>query len=706
MSDHAEGTAARARANLHRLFNPVSVAVIGASDDPFRIGGRPISYMLSQGYQGTILPVNPSRTVVQGLPAYPSVADLPQVPDVAIVAVQAQLAVEVVQSLAERGAGAAIVFSAGFAEADAEGAAAQQRMLAAARQYGLRLLGPNSLGLLNPRSGFYGSFLSSVELGFPVAGRVAIASQSGAYGAHIMCIARALDIGLSSLVMTGNEADVSLGDVIQTMVDDPDTDVIAVYSEGIRDGEKFLAALAAARAARKPVVMMKVGASKVGGAAAQSHTASIAGDDAVTDAVMREFGVVRAVSTEHMLDVARLATRRIYPVANTLGMITVSGGAGVIVSDAADAVGLDMPAMPEAAQARLKALLPFAAPRNPVDCTAQFLNDMTLAARFTEAVIEDGGYRSILGFFTYTGGAPSIASRLRTQLKLVRDKYPDRLFVLNVLADRTRVREYEADGFSVFEDPVRAVKAIEAMGRFGASFAEGPGLPPPRLPDFVLPAASPNEAGAKRLLNDIGIPGAPERECADEAAALAAAEQIGYPVVMKILSPDITHKSEMGGVLLDVADGDAVRAGYRLLMQRARDAAPQARIEGVLVARQLKGGVECILGVHRDPVFGPIVMFGLGGIFVEVLQDVVFHRAPFGVDVAETMIRSIRGAPLLLGARGRPPVDIAALAALLAKLSVFAATAGPRLLSVDLNPVLAMPQGQGAYAVDAVIELG
>ena len=690
---------------LVRLLRPRSVAVIGASDDPLRIGGRPIDYMRSQGYQGRLMPVNPNRATIQGLEAYASVADLPETPDVAIVAVAAKLASAVVAELAARGTAAAIVFSAGFAEAGEEGAEIQQGMVASAREYGMRLLGPNSLGVVNPGAGFYGSFTSVVEMGFPLAGRVGIASQSGAYGSHILGIARDAGIGVSACVMSGNESDISLGDIVHAMVDDDNTDVIAVYSEGIRDGERLLRALEAARKARKPVVMMKVGTSAVGSAAAQSHTASLAGNDAVTDAVLAEFGVVRARSTEHMLDVARLATRRIYPANNSLGVITVSGGAGVIISDAAEVVGLPMPEMPPATQQRLKALLPFAAPRNPVDCTAQFLNDMTIAGRFTEAVVAEGGYQSVLGFFTYTGGADSIAPRLREQLKGVRDKHPDRLYVLSVLASPERVREYEADGFSVFEDPTRAVVAIEAMGRFGQAFERAPSLPPPSVPAVELPDSTPSEAEAKRVLARAGIAVAPERACATASEAAAAAEALGYPVVLKILSPDIQHKSEIGGVLLNVTDAEGVRAGFDLLLARGKEAAPGARLEGVLVAKQLSGGVECILGVQRDPVFGPVAMFGLGGIFVEVMKDVVLHRCPFGEDVAEQMIRSIKGAPLLLGVRGKPPVDIKALARMLARLSVFAHLAGPRLRSVDLNPVFAMPQGQGAFAVDAVIEV-
>jgi succinyl-CoA synthetase beta subunit len=243
------------------------------------------------------------------------------------------------------------------------------------------------------------------------------------------------------------------------------------------------------------------------------------------------------------------------------------------------------------------------------------------------------------------------------------------------------------------------------MGRFGAAFAAP--LPAPALvvAPVTLPTTTPTEAEAKRLLAAAGIASAPEAACATAEEAVAASQRFGFPVVLKILSPDILHKSEIGGVLLDVGDADAVRSGFELLLQRARAAAPAARIEGVLVAKQLKGGVECILGINRDPVFGPMAMFGLGGIFVEVLKDVVFRRCPFGSDVAETMIRSIKGAPLLLGARGRPKADVKALAEMLSRLSAFAVAAGDRLQSIDLNPVFAMPEGQGAFAADAVIEV-
>jgi acyl-CoA synthetase (NDP forming) len=690
-------------ATLDSLLKPRSVAVIGASGDKTRIGGRPIDYMLQQRFQGRILPVNPNRAEVQGIPAFASVADLPETPDTAIVAVPAGLAIQAIDDLGARGTKSAIVFTAGFAEMDEAGAAAQARMMATARRHNMRLIGPNCLGLFNAHIGFYAIFSSSLENGFPVPGNVGIASQSGAYGTHLFAIARNRGIGTPMLVTTGNEGDVTIGDAIGWMAEDPGTSVIAAYAEGIRESDSLLAALEAARRNRKPVIMMKVGTSAIGATAAQSHTASIAGNDAVTDAVLREFGVVRARTTEEMLDIAAMATKRIYPARNTMGVITISGGAGVLISDAAEAVGLELPAMPDPAQARLKAMLPFAAPRNPVDCTAQAFNDISLVGRFMDSMVEDGGYTSVLAFFTQVGGSPTIAPRLREQLQAVRTKHPDRLYVLSVIAPPAMVKGYEDDGYVVFEDPTRAVVAIHAMGRFGEAFAREPGAPPPAIPTIVLPSATPTEAEAKRILARAGIASAPEAVCTSPTEAAAAAARFGFPVVMKILSPDILHKSEIGGVLLNVASEAEVRTGYATLLDRARAAAPAARIEGVLVARQLTGGVECILGIQQDPVFGPVAVFGIGGIFVEILHDVALRRCPFGVDEADRMIRSIKAAPILLGARGRPPVDIDALATMLSRLSVFAHQAGPRLLAIDLNPVLAMPDG--AYAVDAVIEL-
>ncbi len=691
-------------AALDAMVRPRSVAVIGASDDATRIGGRPIAYMMNQGFAGTILPVNPNRPTVQGLPAFASVSALTQVPDVAIVAVPGEAAVQAVADLGAKGCRAAIVFTAGFAEVDEAGAAMQDRLVAAARQHRMRVLGPNCLGLFNAAVGFYPMFSTSFEQGWPIRGNIGIASQSGAYGTHLFATSRARGLGTTVCVTTGNESDVSLGEVIGWIAQAPEVEVICAYAEGIRESRQFIAALDLARRHRKPVVMMKVGRSELGGHAAKSHTASIAGDDAVTDAVMREFGVVRASTTEQMLDIAYAASRRIYPVKNTLGVITVSGGAGVLISDAAEAAGVPMPEMPAEAQAKLKGLISFSAPRNPVDCTAQAVNQTEMFEHFLEVTADAGGYQSMLVFLTQTGGSTTMAPKLRPYLKQAREKFPDRLWVLSVIASAEKVRAYEEDGYIVFEDPTRAVNAIEAMGRFGAAFA----APPPDdivVPDVTLPATTPTEAEGKRILAAAGIPAVPEKACASVEDAVAAAESFGFPVVAKILSPDILHKSEIGGVILDLGSAEAVREAHATLLSRAAERAPGARIEGVLIAKQIKGAVEMALGVAKDPVFGPVAMVGLGGVFIEILKDVSFRRCPFGDAEAEAMIRSLKGFPLLDGARGRPKADVAALASALSALSRFAAGAGERLAGVDVNPLLVLPAGQGAFAADAVIEI-
>lgn len=688
--------------SLDTMIRPRSLAVIGASDERTRIGGRPIAYMLDQGFGGALWPVNPKRDTVQGLPCFADVASLPGTPDAGLIAVPGAAALDAVEALGARGTKAAIMFTAGFAETGPEGAAMQDRIVAAARRHGMRLLGPNCLGLFNAAIGFYPIFSSSFEQGWPLPGRIGIASQSGAYGTHLYSLARDRGIGTPLCVTTGNEAEVTLADVIGWMAQAEEVDVICAYAEGIRDGARFMAALEAARRARKPVVMMKVGRSALGQQAAQSHTASIAGDDAVTDAVLAEFGVHRARTTEELLDVAYAATRRVFPVRNTLGVVTVSGGAGVLISDVAESLGYDMPAMPEDAQARLRGFVPFCAPRNPVDCTAQAFNQIELVGEFARAMAADGGYAACLGFFTQVGGSPTVGPKVRAQMAAVAKDFPDRLWAVSIIAPEQARRDWEAAGFLVFEDPTRAVVALHAQGRFGAAFARD-AAPAPALPAISLPDANPSEAEAKRLLAGAGVPAVPEEACATADAAAAAAARIGFPVVMKILSPDILHKSEIGGVILGVADEAAVRAAFATLMQRAAAHAPGARVEGAIVAKQVTGAVEMAMGVVRDPVFGPVAMVGLGGVFIEVLKDVAFRRCPFTEAEAEAMIRTLRGFPLLDGARGRPKADVAALAASLAALSRFAAGAGPRLLAVDVNPVLVLPEG--AFAADAVIEV-
>lgn len=688
--------------SLDALFRPRSVAILGASDDATRISGRPVRYLIEGGFKGSIYPVNPNRETVQGLKAYKSLAEVPETPDVALLAVPAALTEQAVRECVEKGVKGAVIFSAGYAESGEDGLAIQARIADIARAGGLRLLGPNCLGIFNPQIGFYGTFTQSLDKEMPFPGPLGIISQSGAYGSHIAYLARKRGIGINYWITTGNEADVDVAESLEWMATQPDIKVIMAYVEGVRDGARFRRALALARENGKPIVMMKVGRSEIGARAASSHTASLAGSDAIYDALFRQYGVHRATTTEEQIDVAYACARGIFPKGDKLGVVTLSGGAGVLISDAAERNGLDVAPMPEAAQKILKDLLPFATVVNPVDTTAQALNDMNLLAKNIEVILEQGGYDALIGFFTTVPNTRTLSKPLRDAIAKGCANFPDRLIALQMIADPEVVKDYEQAGFLVFEDSDRAVAALAALTRFGRSLSRASGEV------HITPAApigksALSERAAKGLLGKAGIPFLDERLATNAALAGAAADAIGYPVVLKIVSPDIEHKTEIGGVLVGVADRKAVEAGYATLIERAAQHRPDARIEGVLVAPMAKKGVEVIVGVSRDPVFGPAVMFGLGGVHVEVLKDVTFRLAPFGRDEAKRMIDEIRGRALLSGVRGAPASDVDALADLLVRISEFAAAHADDIETIDLNPVIAWPKGEGAVALDALV---
>lgn len=687
---------------LDALFRPRSVAILGASDDATRISGRPVRYLIEGGFKGNVYPVNPNRETVQGLKAYKSLADVPETPDVALLAVPSSLTEQAVRECVEKGVKGAVIFSAGYAESGEDGFAIQARISDIAQKGGLRLLGPNCLGIFNPQIGFYGTFTQSLDKEMPFPGPLGIISQSGAYGSHIAYLARKRGIGINYWITTGNEADIDVAESLEWMATQPDIKVIMAYVEGVRDGARFRRALASARENGKPIVMMKVGRSEIGARAASSHTASLAGSDAIYDALFRQYGVHRATTTEEQIDVAYACARGIFPKGNKLGVVTLSGGAGVLISDAAERNGLDVAPMPVSAQKTLKDLLPFATVVNPVDTTAQALNDMNLLAKNIEVILEQGGYDALIGFFTTVPNTRTLSKPLRDAIARGCARFPDRLIALQMIADPDVVAEYEKAGFLVFEDSDRAVAALAALSRFGRSLSRT-GVETRVAPAAPIGKGALSERAAKDLLTRAGIPFLDERVAGDAAAAGAAADEIGYPVVLKIVSPDIEHKTEIGGVMVGVADRKAAEAGYATLIERAAKHRPDARIEGVLVAPMAKKGVEVIVGVSRDPVFGPAVMFGLGGVHVEVLKDVTFRLAPFGREEAMRMIDEIRGRALLSGVRGAPASDIGALADLLVRISEFAAAHAEDIETVDLNPVVAWPKGEGVVALDALV---
>ena len=693
-------------ASLTAMLRPRSVAIVGASNDPTRIGGRPLRYYRENGFPGAVYPINPNRDEIQGLKAYPDIASLPEAPDLVLVAIPAAAVVETAEQAAAKGARAMVIFSSGFAEMeDGDGPAMQRRLGEIARESGMRIAGPNCLGVFNAAIGHYCTFTASFDLGgFPQEGGIAIVSQSGAYGSHMATLAREKGLGTTYWMTTGNECDVQVADCIAFLADQPDVDVIGCYIEGVLDAGRLTAALEYAHARRKPVVVMKVGRSDVGAAAAQSHTASLAGADRVYDSVFRRYGALRVETTEEMLDVAYACTRRTFPTGRKLGIVTISGGGGVVLADAATAAGLEVPPMPADAQRRLKEILPFAAVRNPVDITAQAFNDMSLVTKNVETMLAEGGYDLIVNFFTSVPRSKVINARLRPAMQEAARKFPGRLQVMCMISTPEMTKEYEADGYLVFEDPHRAVKALAALCSFGEAFAQPPRAAPPDLPAGALPAPAGvvDEREAKRILGAAGIPVVEDRLARSAAEAAEAARAFGGPVVLKISSPDILHKTEVGGVAVGLADPDAAAAAFTAMTARVAAARPAARIEGALVSPMIADGVECIMGVSVDPAFGPVVLFGLGGIFVEVLKDVTLRVAPFSPAEAAEMIREVKGFPLLDGARGKPKADIAALAEALSRLSVFAAANSDRIDSIDVNPILVRPAGQGVVAVDAL----
>lgn len=693
-------------ASLTAMLRPRSVAIVGASNDPTRIGGRPLRYYRENGFPGTVYPINPNRDEIQGLKAYPDIASLPEAPDLVLVAIPAAAVVETAEQAAAKGARAMVIFSSGFAEMDeGDGPAMQARLGEIARESGMRIAGPNCLGVFNAAIGHYCTFTASFDLGgFPHEGGIAIVSQSGAYGSHMATLAREKGLGTTYWMTTGNECDVQVADCIAFLADQPDVDVIGCYIEGVVDAARLTAALEYAHDRRKPVVIMKVGRSPVGAAAAQSHTASLAGADQVYDSVFRRYGALRVETTEEMLDVAYACTRRTFPTGRKLGIVTISGGGGVVLADAATAAGLEVPPMPADAQRRLKEILPFAAVRNPVDITAQAFNDMGLVTKNVEMMLAEGGYDLIVNFFTSVPRSKVINARLRPAMQEAARKFPGRLQVMCMISTPEMTKEYEADGYLVFEDPHRAVKALAALCSFGEAFARPPRATPPALPAGALPAptGTVDEREAKRILAAAGIPVVEDRLARTAEEAAGAARAFGGPVVLKISSPDILHKTEVGGVAIGIADADAAAAAFAAMTARVAAARPQARIDGVLVSPMIGDGVECIMGVSVDPAFGPVVLFGLGGIFVEVLKDVTLRVAPFSAAEAAEMIREVKGFPLLDGARGKPKADVAALADALSRLSVFAAANAGRIDSVDVNPILVRPAGLGVVAVDAL----
>jgi acetate---CoA ligase (ADP-forming) len=705
-------------ASLRPLFRPASVAVVGASRDPASIGYKLLEALIMNRFQGPVYPVNPKATVVGSIRAYPSVRELPEPVDLAVIAVPRDAVLAVVDDCAERGVKALVVITAGFAEVGAEGRELQQQLVDKVRGYGMRMVGPNCLGLLNtdPTVQLNASF-SPV---FPPPGRIAMSSQSGALGLAILGLARRLQLGLSTFVSVGNKADVSGNDLLQYWEEDDQTDLILLYLESFGNPRRF-SRIARRVSRRKPIIAVKSGRTGAGRRAAGSHTAALAADDVAVDALFRQTGVIRAETLAEMFELAATLGSQPLPQGRRVAIVTNAGGPGILCADTCEAGGLLVPELSAATRARLAAFLPSQASlSNPVDMIAsagpehyrQTLETLLSTDEIDALVVIyipiDVSQRPAILDAIRAGieagrqaggeGRPVLASLMVEEgmslpLQLARESIPTYAFpettarVLSKVSDYAMWRAQPAGVFWEFEDidaqSVRDIcrQALEERGNGWLTTEE-----------------------TRRLLTAVGLPVAPGgvAQTADEAVELA--RRVGFPVAVKLASHQIVHKTEMGGIILNLADETAVRQAFATIRQRLSEHDNVQAMEGVLVQPMVTGGVEVMVGVTTDPSFGPLIAFGLGGIHVEILGDVRFRVTPLTDRDASEMLREIRGFRLLEGYRGHPPADVKALEEVLLRISSLVEEV-PEVTELDLNPIFALPPGQGCQIVDARIRV-
>ncbi|MFD9460278.1 acetate--CoA ligase family protein [Streptomyces sp. NPDC060027] len=687
--------------DLDRFFRPESVAVIGASDTE----GRPNTGITRQliGWAervgARLHPVHPTRRTVFGLPCLPSVADLPEQVDLAVLLVGDPL--PVIEELAEAKVKFAVAFASGFAETGAEGAAAQTRLAAAVRRSGLRLLGPNTN--LNAFEHFRD------DLDGPA---IALITQSGHQGRPVFAMQQ-LGVRLSHWAPTGNEADLETADFISYFSERPEVGAIACYVEGLKDGRSFL--LAADRAARRgvPVVAVKVGRTETGARTAASHTGKLTGADTVVDAAMRQFGVIRVDGLDELQDTAALLARARAPQAEGVVVYSISGGTGAHFADLASEAGLSLPVLSDAKQAELHTWIPdYLNVANPVDNGGHPVGDWR-GRKIIDAILADPAVGVLI--CPITGPFPPMSDKLAQDLVHAAEQTDKLVCVVwgspvgtEAAYRETLLGSSRVATFRTFANCITAVRAHLDHARFTAAyrspFDEAPRTPSPsfrKAQALMRPGQQLSEHAAKQLLRAYGIRVPREQLVTSAAAAVRAASQVGYPVVMKASGAQIAHKTELGLVKIGLTSASQVRDAYRELTDIARYEG--ISLDGVLVCQMVERGVEMVVGVTQDPLFGPTVTVGLGGVLVEVLRDAAVRVPPFGEDQARAMLSELRGRALLDGVRGGPPVDVDALIEVVIRVQRMALELGDDIAELDINPLMVLPRGQGAVALDALV---
>lgn len=689
---------------------PASVAVVGVGRRAGGVGRAIFDNLVAGGFPGALYAVNPAACEIDGYPCHPTVADLPETPELVIIAIPAADVGAVIDACGSRGCRAAIVVSAGFKETGPAGAALERDVAERAARHGVRVLGPNCLGLIVPRSRLNASF----AVGMPPAGPVAVISQSGALGTAVLDWSRAPGRGVSAFASLGNRVDVSEADLIEAFVADPATRVIAGYIESVADGARFVES-AGAVSRTTPIVLLKAGGSDAGARAVSSHTGSLAGSDAAYDAAFRAAGVVRAHDMEDLFGLADALARQPVPGGPGVVVLTNAGGPAIMATDACERLGVALSSLERETVDALREALPAgAALYNPVDV----LGDAG-AERYADALRilgRDPGVRAVLVLLT-----PQAPTRpLETARAIADAAASSGITTLACFMGDEAVaegrRELLMRGIPSYDFPERAVAALSGMEAYRAIRSRPPVAAPivdadrATVAEIIEGARAARRAfitdeSASRIAAAYGIPVPAFAMAATLKEAVEGAERVGYPVVLKVASPDVLHKSDVGGIVLDIAGADELAAAWESVMSGVRRRMPDAAISGALIQRMVPPGREVIVGINRDPAFGPLVMFGLGGIYVEVLKDVVFRLCPVAPRVAVEMISGIRAYGLLRGARGQGPADIDALADLIWRVSALAADF-PQIVELDVNPLIVADKGCGAVAADIRIGIG
>jgi len=694
---------------LEHFFSPKAVAVVGASREEGKVGHDLLKNLVNHGYKGTIYPINPKVDNLLGIKAYASLNEVPDKIDLAVIVVPAAHVEKVVDECIIKGIDSIIVISAGFKESGIEGTARERELYNKIKQHSIRMLGPNCLGLIDTQSSLNASFAADM----PTQGNIAFFSQSGALCTAILDWAASECIGFSKFISMGNKTDIDEVDLIKVMDDDPHTKVVLGYLEGVKNGISFINATQKLTK-KKPMIVVKSGGTMAGAKAASSHTGTLAGAENAFDAAFKQSGILRAKTIEELFDYARIFSHQNLPKGPNIALITNAGGPGIIAADAIERSTLKMTSFSKYTIDSLRSSLPaMSNVYNPVDVLGDAKADRY---KFViEKLLEDSNVDAVLIILT-----PQTMTEIEKTSEVIGEisNRTNKTVVTSFMGGKRIENSLKLmcqKKVPNYPFPERAVKAVEAMYKYTLWQKK----PIPRInkinvqKEKVLSIFEKvkqtghhhlDEKDAKEVISAYGFKIPKNILTTSEVDAVKVANEIGYPVVLKISSPDILHKSDFGGVVIGVKNEVEVRRYFCDITQKARRLLPDAEIKGVLVQQMITGGKELALGMSRDPQFGPLIMFGLGGIYIEILKDITFRIAPIGIEDAKEMIQEIRSFPLLKGTRGERPVDINAIVDNILWLSQMV-TDFPEIVEMDINPLFVLPEGEGTIALDARITI-